>query len=312
MPTLIIAEHDHKTLKPATLQVVAAAAKLGQPITVLVAGTNCAAVAQAAAAVVGVTEVLHADDPAYENFLAENIAALVVKLAIGYTHIMTAATTTGRNFMPRAAGLCDVMQISDIIGIENADTFVRPIYAGNAIATVQSKDKIKFITVRTTVFDKAPATGGNAPIKKIEGTGDSGLSKFIGSELSKSERPELTAARVIVSGGRALGSSDGFKTVIEPLADKLNAAIGASRAAVDAGYVPNDYQVGQTGKVVAPDLYIAIGISGAIQHLAGMKDSKVIVAINKDGDAPIFQVADYGLVGDLFQIVPELTKALAK
>lgn len=312
MSTLIIAEHDHKTLKPATLHVVAAAGKLGQPITILVAGTNCAAVAQAAGAISGVTEVLHADDVSYEYFLAENIAALIAKLAPNYMHVMAAATTNGRNFMPRAAGLCDVMQISDIIGIESADTFVRPIYAGNAIATVQSKDKIKFITVRTTVFDAVLASGGTASVKKIDATSDSGLSKFVSQELSKSERPELTAARVIVSGGRALASSDGFKTLIEPLADKLNAAIGASRAAVDAGYVPNDYQVGQTGKVVAPDLYIAIGISGAIQHLAGMKDSKVIVAINKDGDAPIFQVADYGLVGDLFTLVPELTAALGK
>ncbi len=312
MPTLIIAEHDHKTLKPATLNVVTAAAKLGQSITVLVAGTNCEGVAKAAAAVAGVSEVLYADDAAYEHFLAENFATLIAKLAPNYTHVMAAATTNGRNYMPRAAGLCDVAQISDIIGIETSDTFIRPIYAGNAIATVQSKDKIKFITVRTTVFDKAPEAGGTATVKTIDGAGDSGLSKFISQELSKSERPELTAARIIVSGGRALGSSDGFKTLIEPLADKLNAAIGASRAAVDAGYVPNDYQVGQTGKVVAPDLYIAIGISGAIQHLAGMKDSKVIVAINKDGDAPIFQVADYGLVGDLFTLIPELTAALSK
>jgi electron transfer flavoprotein alpha subunit len=312
MPALVIADHDHKSLKPATLPTVTAAVKTGGPVTVLVAGTNCEVVARAAAAIPDVAEVLYADDPAYEHFLAENLAALVAKLAPNYTHILAAATTTGRNFMPRAAALCDVMQVSDILSIESADTFTRPIYAGNAIATVQAKDKIKFITVRTTVFDAAPASGGNAPVNKIDGAGDSGLSKFVTQELSKSERPELTAAHIIVSGGRALGSADGFKKLIEPLADKLNAAIGASRAAVDAGYVPNDYQVGQTGKVVAPDLYIAIGISGAIQHLAGMKDSKVIVAINKDGDAPIFAVADYGLVGDLFQLVPELTAAVGK
>jgi len=310
MATLVIAEHDHKSLKPATLNTLGAAAKLGQPITVLVAGYQCEAAAKAAATISGVAEVLQADDTAYHYFLAENMATLVAKIAPGYSHILVPATTTGRNFMPRAAALCGCAQISDIIGVESADTFRRPIYAGNAIATVQAKDKIKFITVRTTVFDPVPAIGGNAAIRKIDSAGDSGLSKFINQELSKSERPELTAARIIVSGGRALGSADGFKQIIEPLADKLHAAIGASRAAVDAGYVPNDYQVGQTGKVVAPDLYIAIGISGAIQHLAGMKDSKVIVAINKDADAPIFQVADYGLVGDLFQIVPELTKAV--
>jgi electron transfer flavoprotein alpha subunit len=310
MPTLVIAEHDHKSLKLATLHAVTAASKLGQPVTVLVAGQDCAAAAQAAASVQGVTEVLQADDAAYAHFLAENMAALIAKLAPNYTHVIAPATTTGKNFMPRAAGLCDAAQISDILSVESADTFTRPIYAGNAIATVQSKDKIKFITVRTTAFDAAKSTGGTAQVKKIDGAGDSGLATFVGAELSKSARPELTAARVIVSGGRALGSAENFKTVLEPLADKLNAAIGASRAAVDAGYVPNDYQVGQTGKVVAPDLYIAIGISGAIQHLAGMKDSKVIVAINKDGDAPIFQVADYGLVGDLFTLVPELVKAL--
>jgi electron transfer flavoprotein alpha subunit len=310
MSILIIAEHDHKSLKPSTLHVVKAAEKLAQPITILVAGFNAGAAAQAAAAVAGVTEVLHADDAAYEHFLAENMAALIAKLAPNYSHVLTPATSNGKNFLPRAAGLCDTAQISDIISIESADTFTRPIYAGNAIATVQSKDKIKFITVRATAFDAAPATGGSAAIKKIDGAGDSGLSKFVGEELSKSVRPELTAARVVVSGGRALGSAENFKSLLEPLADKLNAALGASRAAVDAGYVPNDYQVGQTGKVVAPDLYIAIGISGAIQHLAGMKDSKVIVAINKDAEAPIFQIADYGLVGDIFQIIPELTKAL--
>ncbi len=310
MSTLVIADHDHQSLKPATLQVVTAALKLGQPVTVLVAGHQCSGVAEAAAKVVGVAEVLRVDDAVYEHFLAENLAALVAKVASSYGHVLAAATTNGRNFMPRAAALCGVAQISDIIGIESSDTFVRPIYAGNAIATVQSKDKIKFITVRATAFDAAASAGGNAMIRTVEGAGESGLSKFVSAELSKSERPELTAARIVVSGGRALASAENFKTVIEPLADKLKAAIGASRAAVDAGYVPNDYQVGQTGKVVAPELYVAIGISGAIQHLAGMKDSKVIVAINKDPEAPIFQVADYGLVGDLFEMVPELTKAL--
>ncbi len=310
MPTLVIAEHDHKTLKPATLNTVTAAAKLGQPITVLVVGQDCASVAQAAAAVAGVSSVLHADDAAYAHFLAEILATLVAKLAPDYTHVMSPATSIAKNFMPRAAGLCDCAQVSDILSIESADTFTRPIYAGNAIATVQSKDKIKFITVRMTAFDKASTAGGSAAVKKIEAAGNSNLSAFVGAELSKSERPELTAAKIVVSGGRALGSADAFKTVLEPLADKLKAAIGASRAAVDAGYVPNDYQVGQTGKVVAPNLYIAIGISGAIQHLAGMKDSKTIVAINKDPEAPIFQVADYGVVGDLFTLVPELVKAL--
>jgi electron transfer flavoprotein alpha subunit len=310
MPALVIAEHDHTTLRPATLNVVAAAAKLGQPIAVLVAGLNCESVAKAAAAIEGVTEVLYADDAAYEHFLAENMGALVAKVAKGFGYVLAPATSIGKNFMPRVAALLDVGQISDIIAIESGDTFRRPIYAGNAIATVQSQDAIKIITVRATSFDAAKASGGNAPIKKIDGAGDSGLSKFVSAALSKSERPELTAARVVVSGGRGVGSADGFKTLIEPLAAKLNAAIGASRAAVDAGYVPNDYQVGQTGKIVVPDLYIAIGISGAIQHLAGMKDSKVIVAINKDPEAPIFGVADYGLVGDLFQVVPEFTKAL--
>ena len=311
MPTLVLAQHDHKTLHPATRHVVTAAQKLGEPVTILVAGTFCDAVAQQAAAVAGVAHVLLADHAAFQNFLAENVGALIARLAPDYTHIMAATTADGKNILPRAAGLCGATQISDILGIVSADTFVRPIYAGNAIATVQSKDKIKFITVRTTAFDAAMASGGGATLAKIDGVADSGLSKFVGAELSKSERPELTAARVVVSGGRGLGSGENFKTVLEPLADKLNAAIGASRAAVDAGYVPNDYQVGQTGKVVAPDLYIAVGISGAIQHLAGMKGSKVIVAINKDADAPIFQVADYGLVGDLFELVPQLTKDLA-
>jgi len=310
MPTLVVAEHDHKSLKPATLNCVTAALSLGQPVTVLVAGFNCSGAVQAAALIAGVTEVLHVDDAAYANFLAENMGTLVAKLAKDFSAVLAPATSIGKNFMPRIAALLDVAQISDIIGVESADTFRRPIYAGNAIATVQSSDAIKIITVRATNFDAAKASGGSAPVKKIDGAGDSGLASFVSAELSKSARPELTAARVIVSGGRALGSGEEFKKLLEPLADKLNAAIGASRAAVDAGYVPNDYQVGQTGKVVAPDLYIAIGISGAIQHLAGMKDSKVIVAINKDPEAPIFQVADYGLVGDLFQIVPEFTKAV--
>lgn len=310
MSTLILAEHDHANLKASTLHTVGAAVKLGQPITVLIAGHNCTTAAQQAAAIMGVTQVLIADDVAYANFLAENVAALVAKLAPAYTHILAPATSFGKNILPRAAGLCDVAQISDIIGIVDSETFVRPIYAGNAIATVKSCDKIKFITVRSTAFDAAPATGGTAPITSTDSTGDTGLSSFVSAELSKSERPELTAARIIVSGGRGVGSGENFKSVIEPLADKLGAAIGASRAAVDAGFVPNDYQVGQTGKVVAPDLYIAVGISGAIQHLAGMKGSKVIVAVNKDADAPIFAVADYGIVGDLFTIVPELIKAL--
>mgnify|MGYP003387188271 CR=1 FL=1 len=310
MPILIIADHDHKSLKSSTLHVVTAAQKIGQPIVLLVAGYNCAAAAEAATKITGVTEVLHADNAAYEHFLAENMAALVAKLAPQYSHVMTASTTTGKNYLPRAAALCNVGQISDILSVESPDTFTRPIYAGNAIATVQSKDEIQFITVRTTAVGPVASTGGNAAIKPLDATTANIPSTFISAEIAKSERPELAGARVVVSGGRALGSAEGFKTSIEPLADKLKAAIGASRAAVDAGYVPSDYQVGQTGKVVAPDLYIAIGISGAIQHLAGMKDSKTIVAINKDADAPIFQVADYGLVGDLFTIVPELTKAI--
>jgi electron transfer flavoprotein alpha subunit len=310
MPILILAEHDHKSLNPATLHVVTAAQKIGQPIHILVAGHNAAPAAQAAATIPGVAEVLHADDASLAHFLAENAAALVAKLAPAYSHILAPATSNGKNILPRAAGLVGMAQVSDIIRIDGPDTFARPIYAGNAIALVKSNDKIKFITVRPTAFDAAPSTGGNAAVKKIDAAPDSGLSSFVGAELSKSERPELASARIVVSGGRAFGSSENFKKYLEPLADKLKAAIGASRAAVDAGYVPNDYQVGQTGKVVAPDLYIAIGISGAIQHLAGMKDSKVIVAINKDGDAPIFQVADYGLVGDLFALVPELTSKL--
>lgn len=309
MATLVLAEHNNKSLASATLNTITAAVKIGQPVTVLVAGLDAAAVATQAAAVQGVTEVLHADDAAYEHLLAENVAALIAKLAPDYSHILAPATSFGKNILPRAAGLSDVAQISDIIGVESPDTFIRPIYAGNAIATVQSTDKIKFITVRSTAFEKA-ALGGTATVKKIDGAGDTGLSQFVSAELTVSARPELTAATIVVSGGRALGSAEQFKSVIEPLADKLNAAIGASRAAVDAGYISNDCQVGQTGKIVAPKLYIAVGISGAIQHLAGMKDSKVIVAINKDPDAPIFAVADYGIVGDLFTVVPELIKAL--
>ncbi len=309
MTTLVLAEHDNKKLKASTLHTMTAVLKLGQPVAVLVAGLDADTVAQEAATIQGVAEVLHADDAAYENFLAENMAALIAKLAPGYTHILAPATSFGKNILPRAAGLCDVSQISDIIGIEGPDTFMRPIYAGNAIATVKSADKIKFITVRSTAFDKAPM-GGNAPVKKIESAGDVGLSQFLGAELTQSARPELTAAQIIVSGGRGVGSVENFKNVIEPLADKLRAAVGASRSAVDAGFISNDCQVGQTGKIVAPNLYIAVGISGAIQHLAGMKDSKTIVAINKDPDAPIFAVADYGIVGDLFTVVPELTKAL--
>jgi len=309
MTTLVLAEHNHKNLKASTLHTITAAVKLGQPVTVLVAGQGADGAAQEAASVQGVSEVFLADDAAYANFLAENVAALVAKLAPAYSHILAPSTSFGKNILPRAAGLCDVAQISDIIGIEGPDTFVRPIYAGNAIATVKSTDKIKFITVRGTAFDKA-ALGGSAAVKKIESAGESGLSEFVGAELTQSARPELTAANIVVSGGRGLDSAEKFKTIIEPLADKLRAAIGASRAAVDAGYISNDCQVGQTGKIVAPTLYIAIGISGAIQHLAGMKDSKTIVAINKDPDAPIFAVADYGIVGDLFTIVPELTKAL--
>ncbi|MBI1273864.1 MAG: electron transfer flavoprotein subunit alpha/FixB family protein [Alphaproteobacteria bacterium] len=311
MPVLVIAEHDNKNLKSVTAHVVAAASKLGAGgVAVLVGGHGCDGAAAEAAALQGVEKVLVADDAAYEHGLAENLTPLVTELAGGYSHVLAPASSFGKNLMPRAAALLDVQQISDIIAIEGADTFVRPIYAGNALATVQSTDKIKLITVRPTAFASA-GTGGSGAIEKISGKGDTGLSKFVSQELSKSERPELGAARIVISGGRGVGSAENFK-LIDALADKLGAAVGASRAAVDAGYVPNDYQVGQTGKVVAPDLYVAIGISGAIQHLAGMTNSKVIVAINKDPDAPIFQVADYGLVGDLFQILPELTAAVGK
>ena len=310
MGALVIAEHNNATLNVATLNAVAAAAKLGT-VDILVAGHQCGAVATAAAAVSGVGKVLVADAPHYANMLAENVAPLVVGLAGQYTHLLVAATTNGKNIMPRVAALLDVAQLSDIIGVVSEDTFVRPIYAGNVLATVQTVDAIKCITVRTTAFDPVAASGGSATVEAIGAGPDAGLSSFKGDELTKSERPELAAAKIVVSGGRGVGSSENF-ALIEQLADTLGAAVGASRAAVDAGYVPNDYQVGQTGKVVAPTLYVAVGISGAIQHLAGMKDSKVIVAINKDEEAPIFQVADYGLVGDLFKEVPALVAELSK
>ncbi|MBP2292586.1 electron transfer flavoprotein subunit alpha/FixB family protein [Azospirillum rugosum] len=310
MAILVIAEHDNAALKPATLNAVTAAAKIGGDIHLLVAGQGAQAVADAASKVAGVSKVLLADDAAYAHALPENLAPLVVGLAKSYGHVLAAATSEGKNLLPRVAALLDVAAISDITGVVSADTFERPIYAGNAIATVQSSDAIKVITVRTTAFEAA-ATGGSAAVENVAGTGDAGSAKFVGQELTKSERPELTQAKIVVSGGRGMQSGENFK-LLEALADKLGAAVGASRAAVDAGFVPNDYQVGQTGKIVAPELYIAVGISGAIQHLAGMKDSKVIVAINKDEEAPIFQVADYGLVADLFKAVPELTDALGK
>jgi electron transfer flavoprotein alpha subunit len=309
MSVLVIAEHDNAKLKAAVLNTIAAAAKIGGDIHVLVAGSQCAPVAQAAAAVAGVTKVLVADSDSYRDQLAENLATLVVGMAGGYSHVLAPATAFGKNVLPRVAALLDVAQISDIVAVESADTFVRPIYAGNAMATVQSSDKIKVVTVRTTGFDAVPATDGSAAVEAVGVAADSGLSKLVGQELTKSARPELTAARIIVSGGRGMGNGENF-AILEKLADKLGAAVGASRAAVDAGFVPNDYQVGQTGKIVAPELYIAVGISGAIQHLAGMKDSKVIVAINKDAEAPITQVANYWLVADLFQAVPELTDSL--
>jgi electron transfer flavoprotein alpha subunit len=309
MAILVIAEHDNQSIRPATLNTIAAAARIGGDIVVLVAGSGCEPAAKAAAAIAGVKKVLRADAPHYKEGLAENLAALIVALAPGTTHILAPATSFGKNVAPRVAALLDVAQVSDIVAVKSPDTFVRPIYAGNALATVQSNDKIKVITVRTTGFDAVPATGGSAAIETAPMVPEAGLSSFVGREVTKSDRPELTAARIIVSGGRGMGSGENFK-LLEPLADRLGAAMGASRAAVDAGFVPNDWQVGQTGKIVAPDLYIAVGISGAIQHLAGMKDSRVIVAINKDEEAPIFQVADYGIVGDLFQIVPELVKEL--
>ena len=307
MGILVYAEHDNSALKGATLNVVAAAQKIGGDITVLVAGAGCAAVGEAAAKIAGVTKVLVADNAAYANQLAENVAALVAEVGKDYSHILVPATTTGKNFAPRVAALLDVEQISEIISVESADTFKRPIYAGNAIATVQSSDKIKVITVRATGFDAAAAEGGSAAVEAVSVAADAGVSSFVGEELAKSDRPELTAAKIVISGGRGMQNGDNFEMLYK-VADKLGAAVGASRAAVDAGFVPNDMQVGQTGKIVAPQLYIAVGISGAIQHLAGMKDSKVIVAINKDEEAPIFQVADYGLVADLFEAVPELDK----
>ncbi|MGF1594110.1 MAG: FAD-binding protein [Kiloniellaceae bacterium] len=309
MSTLIVAEHDNADVKPATLNAVTAAQALPGETHVLIAGSGCDAAAQAAAKIAGVDKVLKADDAAYAHGLAENLAPLVVRLAADYSHVIAAATTFGKNVMPRAAALLDVQQISDVSAIEGEDTFVRPIYAGNALATVKSGDKVKVLTIRATAFDAAGAEGGAAAVDAVESTGDSGLAAFKGQELTKSERPELTTAGIVISGGRGMQSGDNF-AMLERVADKLGAAVGASRAAVDAGFVPNDYQVGQTGKVVAPDLYIAVGISGAIQHLAGMKDSKVIVAINKDEEAPIFQVADYGLVADLFEAVPALEKEL--
>ena len=309
MPALVIAEHDHGTLKGATLNTVSAAAQCGGEVHVLIVGQDAGGAAQAAAKIQGVAKVLHADAPSLAEQLGENIAAQVLAVARNYSHLLFPATAHGKNVAPRVAALLDVAQISDAMKIVSADTFERPIYAGNAIATVQSTDAIKVVTVRTTGFDPAPS-GGSAAVEKIDAVADSGLSSFVGAEIAKLDRPELTAAKIIVSGGRALGSSDKFNEVLTPLADKLGAALGASRAAVDAGYAPNDWQVGQTGKIVAPQLYIAAGISGAIQHLAGMKDSKVIVAINKDAEAPIFSVADYGLEADLFTAVPELVKAL--
>ncbi len=310
MAVLIIAEHDNAVLKAATLNVVTAAQQLGGEVHVLVAGHQAGGVAQAATQVSGVAKVLHADAAHYADQSAENVAPLVVSLAAAYSHILAPATANGKNTAPRVAALLDVAQISDVIKVVSADTFVRPIYAGNAFATVQSSDAKRVLTVRGTAFDPAPASGGSAALEAVSTGSDSGLNVVVGRDQVKSERPELTAARIIVSGGRGLGSGEKYQEVLVPLADKLNAGMGASRAAVDAGYVPNDYQVGQTGKIVAPDLYIAVGISGAIQHLAGMKDSKVIVAINKDPDAPIFGVADYGLVGDLFTLVPELVAEL--
>ena len=309
MTILVVAEHDNSALRPVTFNVFAAALEIGGDINVLVAGAGCARVADEAAAIDGVHKVLLADAPSYEHQLAENMGALVAELGGGYDHILGAHTTTGKNFLPRAAALLDTQMVSDIIGVDASDTFRRPIYAGNAIATVKSSDAKRVISVRGTGFDPAPSGGGNGAVEAVGAAHDEGKSSFVGEEIAASERPELTAATVIISGGRGMQSGDNF-SLLEGIADKLGAAIGASRAAVDAGFAPNDMQVGQTGKIVAPDLYIAVGISGAIQHLAGMKDSKVIVAINKDEDAPIFQVADYGLVADLFNALPELEAAL--
>ncbi len=311
MTVLVLAEHNNAALASATLNTITAAGKLSDDVHVLVAGSGCKPVAETISKVQGVTKVRVSDDPRYEHPLAEPLAALLVGLAGDYSHVLAPATKFGKNVLPRAAALLDVSPITEIIEVESEDTFVRPIYAGSAMATVKSKDSIKVVTVRATAFDPAEAQGGSAPIEEVSAVDDPGLSSFVGQDLTKSERPELTSARIVISGGRGMQSGDNFK-LIEGIADKLNAAIGASRAAVDAGFVPNDYQVGQTGKVVAPDLYMAIGISGAIQHLAGMKDSKVIVAINKDEEAPIFQVADYGLVADLFKALPELEEELNK
>jgi electron transfer flavoprotein alpha subunit len=311
MSTLLIAEHDNKVLKDATNKALTAAKALAAPVHVLVAGRGCLGVAEAAAKLDGVEKILLADAPAFEHMLAEPLAALVVALAASYDAIVAPATTTGKNFMPRVAALLDVMQISDIVKVIGPDTFERLIYAGNAVQTVRSRDRVKVITVRTSTF-AAVGAGGSAPLEDVAAAADPGISSFVGEELSKTDRPELTSAKIIISGGRAMQSRENFTKYIEPVADKLGAAMGASRAAVDAGYAPNDWQVGQTGKVVAPELYIAVGISGAIQHLAGMKDSKVIVAINKDEEAPIFQIADYGLVADLYQALPELAQELGK
>jgi electron transfer flavoprotein alpha subunit len=309
MVALVIAEHDNVSLKASTLHTVTAAAQAGGDVHVLVAGSNAGAVATAAAAIAGVSKVIHADAAYFADGLAENVAEQALAIAASYSHILAPATAYGKNILPRVAAKLDVAQISEITKVDSPDTFERPIYAGNAIATVQSTDKVKVITVRATGFDAAAATGGSAAVETVAAVADSGKSSFVGREVAKSDRPELTAAKIIVSGGRGMGSGEAFK-ILEPLADKLNAAMGASRAAVDAGFVPNDWQVGQTGKIVAPNLYIAVGISGAIQHLAGMKDSKTIVAINKDPEAPIFSVADYGIVGDLFEVVPQLVAEL--
>ncbi len=309
MSILVIADHTHSALSRATLHAVGAASKLGGDIHVLVAGQGSDAAAKAAAEVASVTKVLHADNAAYAHHLPENTAPLIAKLAAGYSHVLVTATSMGKETLPRVAALLGVCQTSEVIDIISADTFRHPVYAGNAIETVTSQEAIKLLTIRQSAFNAAAATGGSAAIEAVEATGDNGISAFVSAEETKSDRPDLTSARIVISGGRGLGSKENF-AIIEQLAAKLNAAIGASRAAVDAGYVPNDYQVGQTGKIIAPDLYIAVGISGAIQHLAGMKDSKVIVAINKDENAPIFEIADYGLVGDLFTLLPELTAAL--
>ncbi len=309
MTTLVVAEHDNAKLRPVTLNVLAAAARIGGDVHLLVAGAGCKAIADSAATIAGVTKVLLADNAAYAHQLPENVALLVAELSAKYSHVLTGHTTDGKNFLPRVAALLNVAQISDIVSVESPDTFKRPIYAGNGIATIKSNDAIKVLSVRGTGFDPVAATGGSASVEAVGAAHDSGLSAFVSEQIVKSERPELTAAKVVISGGRGMQNGENFK-LLDAIADKLGAAVGASRAAVDAGFVPNDLQVGQTGKIVAPDLYIAVGISGAIQHLAGMKDSKVIVAINKDEDAPIFQVADYGLVADLFVAVPALEKLL--